>query len=231
MQLFFNPNIETELTLEKEEHIHATKVLRKKEGDILSVMDGKGGLFTCEIVQVSSKKCFVRIVNKQTFEKKNNLHIGIAPTKNNNRMEWFLEKATEIGISEITPLLCSRSERKVIKNERMNKIILAAAKQSKSFHVPVLHDMVSFSSFVQQTKSNQKFIAHCEEDFEKKLLYNQNLVRNEPTLVLIGPEGDFTPEEIKQAKSLEYNELSLGESRLRTETAGIITCAHYQLTP
>ena len=229
MQLFFNPNIESDLFLEKEEHIHATKVLRKKEGDILSVMDGKGGLFECKLIQISSKKSLVEILGSKKFDKTNRLHIGIAPTKNNNRMEWFLEKATEIGISEITPLLCSRSERKVLKNERMEKIILAAAKQSKSFHVPVLNEMISFSSFVKKVESKQKFVAHCEEDSEKKTLHNHNLLNTESTVILIGPEGDFTAKEIEEAKSHNFEELSLGESRLRTETAAMVACAYYNL--
>ena len=229
MQLFFNPNIESDLFLEKEEHIHATKVLRKKEGDILSVMDGKGGLFECKLIQISSKKSLVEILESKKFDKTNRLHIGIAPTKNNNRMEWFLEKATEIGISEITPLLCSRSERKVLKNERMHKIILAAAKQSKSFHVPVLNEMISFSSFVKKVESKQKFVAHCEEDSEKKTLHNHNLLNTESTVILIGPEGDFTAKEIEEAKSHNFEELSLGESRLRTETAAMVACAYYNL--
>lgn len=229
MQLFFNPNIESDLFLEKEEHFHATKVLRKKEGDILSVMDGKGGLFECKLIQISSKKSLVEILGSKKFDKTNRLHIGIAPTKNNNRMEWFLEKATEIGISEITPLLCSRSERKVLKNERMHKIILAAAKQSKSFHVPVLNEMISFSSFVKKVESKQKFVAHCEEDSEKKTLHNHNLLNTESTVILIGPEGDFTAKEIEEAKSHNFEELSLGESRLRTETAAMVACAYYNL--
>lgn len=229
MQLFFNPNIESDLFLEKEEHFHATKVLRKKEGDILSVMDGKGGLFECKLIQISSKKSLVEILESKKFDKTNRLHIGIAPTKNNNRMEWFLEKATEIGISEITPLLCSRSERKVLKNERMHKIILAAAKQSKSFHVPVLNEMISFSSFVKKVESKQKFVAHCEEDSEKKTLHNHNLLNTESTVILIGPEGDFTAKEIEEAKSHNFEELSLGESRLRTETAAMVACAYYNL--
>ncbi len=229
MQLFFNPNIESDLFLEKEEHIHATKVLRKIEGDILSVMDGKGGLFECKLIQISSKKSLLEILGSKKFDKTNRLHIGIAPTKNNNRMEWFLEKATEIGISEITPLLCSRSERKVLKNERMDKIILAAAKQSKSFHVPVLNEMISFSSFVKKVESKQKFVAHCEEDSEKKTLHNHNLLNTESTVILIGPEGDFTAKEIEEAKSHNFEELSLGESRLRTETAAMVACAYYNL--
>lgn len=229
MQLFFNSNIETDLFLEKEEHTHATKVLRKKEGDTISVMNGKGGLFQCKIVQISSKKTQVEIMKSKQFDNTNKLHIGIAPTKNNNRMEWFLEKSTEIGIGEITPLLCSRSERKVLKNERMEKIILAAAKQSKSFHVPILNDMTSLSSFLRNTEGKQKYIAHCEEGSDKKMLQDYKPTNSEPTFVLIGPEGDFTEKEIQEAKSNGYNELSLGESRLRTETAAMVACVHYNL--
>ena len=230
MQLFYNPNIENDLTLEKEEHTHATKVLRKKEGDILFVLDGNGGLFECELIQISSKKSLVKILNKQRFDKTNLLHIAIAPTKNNNRMEWFLEKATEIGVSEITPILCSRSERKVLKNDRMEKIILAAAKQSKSFYVPVLNEMIPLSNFLKKTESSQKFVAHCEEGSEKKMLLNHSLNKKNSTVILIGPEGDFTTKEIQEAKENSFEELSLGDSRLRTETAAIVACTHYNLT-
>ena len=161
MQLFYNPNIESELILEREEHTHASKVLRKQAGDVIFVMNGKGDLFKCELTQINSKKSQLRIIDKQSFPKKNKLHLAIAPTKNNNRMEFFLEKATEIGVKEITPILCDRSERKVIKAERMEKIILSAAKQSKSFHLPKFNPMISLGQFIKDQKDNQLFIAHC----------------------------------------------------------------------
>lgn len=229
MQLFYNPTIETDLTLEKQEHTHATKVLRKQVGDVIWILNGKGDLFECELIQIGSKKSHVTIKNKQSFDKKNNLHIAIAPTKNNNRMEFFMEKATEIGISEITPILCERSERKVLKAERMEKIITSAAKQSKSFHFPVLNPMISFSELIKKSPSTQKFVAHCEEDGEKKNLLEYSPKSSESTLILIGPEGDFSVKEIKKAKEAGIKELSLGETRLRTETAAIVACTHYNL--
>ncbi len=231
MQLFYNPTIESDLFLEKEEHIHATKVLRKKEGDTLFVMDGKGGLFECLLTQIASKKSTVSIIKHQQFNKENHLHIAIAPTKNNNRMEWFLEKATEIGIAEITPLLCARSERKVIKKDRMEKIILAAAKQSKSYFLPQLHEIISFKKFVESCEANNLFIAHCEEESEKKTLLNYSSEKRNTTIILIGPEGDFTSDEITIAKNNHFLELSLGESRLRTETAAVVTAVHYNMLP
>ena len=230
MQLFYNPNIETELTLDREEHTHATKVLRKQVGDFIWVMNGTGDLFECELIQIGSKKSHLKIKSKNSFSKTNNLHIAIAPTKNNNRMEFFLEKVTEIGIAEITPILCERSERKVLKAERMEKIIISAGKQSKSFHLPTLNPMTSLKEFIIKQTYQQKFIAHCEEEGEKKILLDYNLKSSEPTLILIGPEGDFTKKEIQLTKEGGYKELSLGGTRLRTETAGVVACTHYSLT-
>ncbi|MEN8929454.1 MAG: 16S rRNA (uracil(1498)-N(3))-methyltransferase [Flavobacteriales bacterium] len=229
MQLFYNPTIETDLFLEKEEHVHASKVLRKKNGDSIFVMNGKGDLFQCKIEEISSKKTLISITDKKIFQKTNNLHIAIAPTKNNNRIEFFLEKATEIGISKITPILCDRSERKVIKNERMAKIILSAAKQSNSFYVPILNEMISLSQFLKENKSAHNFIAHCEDEDTKTDLFSRNLEKNSIITILIGPEGDFTSKEIELAKTKNFKELSLGESRLRTETAGIVAATHYNL--
>mgnify|MGYP000619168471 CR=1 FL=1 len=229
MQLFYNPTIENDLILEKEENTHAIKVLRKQTGDIVHIINGNGDLFECELTQIGNKKSHVSIVSKTTTAKKNNLHIAIAPTKNNNRIEFFLEKATEIGISEITPLLCDRSERKVLKNERMEKIILSAAKQSKNLWIPKLNPMQSLDSFLNQEKGNQKFIAHCEEEEEKGNLLTYDINKSDPCIILIGPEGDFTKKEIEKAKKNDFNELSLGKSRLRTETAAIVACTHYNL--
>jgi len=227
MQLFYSQNLEETLCLDKEESTHAAKVLRKKNGDKIMVMNGVGDLFTCEITEISQKKCFVRIENKQSFSKTNKLHIAIAPTKNNNRFEFFLEKATEIGISEITPILCSNSERKVLKTERMEKIILSASKQSKCFHLPKLNEMISYKSFIVNVNSDIKLIAHCEDEKNKKSISNFEIDKEKSVLILIGPEGDFSPKEIELAKENNFQELSLGESRLRTETAGIVSCVLY----
>ena len=230
MQLFFNPTIEKDHTLEKEEHTHATKVLRKQVGDLLWIMNGKGDLFECEITQIGSKKTHVSIKTKQSFSKKNNLHIAIAPTKNNNRMEFFLEKGTEIGIAEITPIICERSERKILKVDRMEKILVSAGKQSKCFNLPIINPMISLKELLKNTSSDKKYIAHCEENGSKKNLLDYAPSRTESILILIGPEGDFTSKEIELAKEQGFHELSLGETRLRTETAAIVACTHYTLT-
>ena len=147
------------------------------------------------------------------------MHIAIAPTKNMDRFEWFLEKATEIGIDEITPIICSRSERKVIKTERCNRILLSAMKQSLKFHVPKLNEAISLNDFIKQDFEGTKYIAHCEEGNKTELKEKKKEKR---TLMLIGPEGDFSPTEIEMVLQYQFKAVSLGTSRLRTETAGII---------
>ncbi len=225
MQLFYNSNItssDQQFTFDKVESRHIVKVLRKKEGDFLNITNGNGFLFTAKIDIASEKKCTVTIT--KVIEKNNprpyKLHIGIAPTKNNDRFEWFLEKATEIGIDEITPLICERSERKVLKLDRMQKIIESASKQSLKYHFPVLHEPISFKDFVNKTRHTNSFIAHCENN-EKEALHTQ-LIKASDTTILIGPEGDFSLSEIQIALKKGYLPVHLGESRLRTETAGIV---------
>jgi 16S rRNA (uracil1498-N3)-methyltransferase len=221
MQLFYLENPKDEIILSVEESKHATKVLRKKEGDILNFTDGKGNIYKAEITLADSRKCRLKIVSSDQKEKHHNyhLHIAIAATKNMYRFEWFLEKATEIGIDEITPIICSRSERKVIKTERCNRILLSAMKQSLKFHVPKLNKAISLNDFIKQDYEGTKYIAHCE-DGEKKELKTVN--KTEKTIILIGPEGDFSPNEIELALQNQFKAVSLGTSRLRTETAGII---------
>ena len=221
MQLFYLENPKNEIILSAEESKHATKVLRKKEGDILNFTDGKGAFYKAEITIADSRKCRLKVVSTEKKEKRHNyhLHIAIAPTKNMDRFEWFLEKATEIGIDEITPIICSRSERKVIKTERCNRILLSAMKQSLKFHVPKLNEAISLNDFIKQDYGGTKYIAHCE-DGEKKELKTVN--KTEKTLILIGPEGDFTQKEIDLVLQNKFKEVSLGTSRLRTETAGIV---------
>jgi len=221
MQLFYLENPENEIILSSEESKHATKVLRKKEGDVLDFTDGKGNFYKAEITVADSRKCRLQIVSSEQKEKQHNyhLHIAIAPTKNMDRFEWFLEKATEIGIDEITPIICNHSERKVIKTERCNKILLSAMKQSLKFHLPKLNEAISFNEFIKQNFEASKYIAHCEKS-EKLELKNEKL--EEKTLILIGPEGDFSPTEIEMALQNQFKAVSLSTSRLRTETAGII---------
>ena len=227
MQLFYNPNID-ELTesfiFDKEESKHIIKVLRKKDGDILYVTNGAGYLFECEITLASDNKCTVKINSLEKKEaSKSHLHLAVAPTKMNDRFEWFLEKATEIGIQEITPIICDRSERKVINKERFDKIVLSALKQCNELYLPKLNEAVTFKEFIskQQNKGLQ-LIAHCEETDKKTL--KSVLKTNEDVTLLIGPEGDFSTKEIALALENNYIPVSLGNTRLRTETAAVVAC-------
>ncbi|WP_010134073.1 16S rRNA (uracil(1498)-N(3))-methyltransferase [Ochrovirga pacifica] len=225
MILTISENIQpkdTTFTFDKDESRHLIKVLRKKEGDLIYVTDGKGNLYTTSIVVANDKKCNV-LVEQVTYKNKNRpyyLHIAIAPTKLNDRYEWFLEKAVEIGIDEITPIICANSERKVIKTERMKKIIHAAVKQSLQCYVPKLNDAIPLEQFLTQQTATQKFIAHCEDEEQKQYLH-KTATPNQDVLVLIGPEGDFSSAEIQKAKTQNYTPITLGQNRLRTETAGV----------
>jgi len=221
MQLFYLENPRDEIILSTEESKHTTKVLRKKEGDILNFTDGKGNLFIAEILIADSKKTKVQVVKREKKDKQHNyyLHIAIAPTKNMDRFEWFLEKSAEIGIDEITPIICNRSERKAIKTERCNRILLSAMKQSLKFHKTKLNEAISLKECLKQDFEGNKYIAHCD-DSEKIELKNERTKKR--TLILIGPEGDFSPNEIEIALQNQFKAVSLGNSRLRTETAGIV---------
>ena len=221
MQLFFIENPESEIVLSKEESKHATKVLRKKEGDILNFTDGKGGFYRAEITEADTKNCKLQIISSEQKPKQHNyhLHIAIAPTKNMDRYEWFLEKATEIGIDEITPIICDHSERKVLKTERCNRIMLSAIKQSLKFHLPKLNEAIILKDFLEKDFEGHKYIAHCE-DGEKTELRKEKKANK--TTILIGPEGDFSRAEIEIALQNQFNAVSLGKSRLRTETAGLV---------
>jgi 16S rRNA (uracil1498-N3)-methyltransferase len=221
MQLFYIQNPESEIILSAEESKHATKVLRKKEGDILNFTDGKGYFYKAKITVADTRKCRLEIISSEQKEKQHNyhLHIAIAPTKNMDRFEWFLEKATEIGIDEITPIICHHSERKAIKTERCNRILLSAMKQSLKFHLPKLNEVISLNDFIKQDFEGNKYIAHCEEGNKTELKENKKEKR---ILILIGPEGDFSPTEIEMALQNQFKAVSLSTSRLRTETAGII---------
>lgn len=226
MQLFYNPFIDEtteKFTFNREESKHIIKVLRKKDKDKLFVTNGLGYLFTTEITLSSDSKCSVQILE---FEKKPtapyHLHLAVAPTKMNDRYEWFLEKATEIGIQEITPIICDRSERRVINTDRFEKIIQTAMKQSKGLYLPKLNPAIAFKEFIHQKKSELNFIAHCEETDKKTL--KSVLQANKSISLLIGPEGDFSEKEIGLALEQKYIPISLGTSRLRTETAAIVAC-------
>lgn len=225
MQLFYNSEISTatkQLVFDKIESKHIVRVLRKKENDVLKITNGKGYLFDAKISFASDKKCMADIIAITKKEKPWNyyLHIAIAPTKNNDRIEWFLEKATEIGIDEITPIICANSERRIIKLDRFEKIIQSAMKQSLKFILPKLNAPVKFNEFIQQDFDGTRCIAHCED--QDKNLLKKVVVPSEKVTLLIGPEGDFSTDEIQKALAKKWTPISLGESRLRTETAALV---------
>lgn len=228
MNIFIATINHTIAELTSEESWHCTKVLRFKAGDEIGVIDGKGNFYEAKLSTVNEKKCLAnitfgpRIQNKHPYY----LHLAIAPTKNIDRMEWLVEKAIEIGIDEITFLRCKNSERTVIKEDRLIKIAESAVKQSLQAFIPKINSLTAFSD-VLKINSNLKFIAHCEEE-NKKHLKSFDL-KNKNSLVLIGPEGDFSSEEIALAKQNNFSEISLGENRLRTETAGIYVCNVFAL--
>lgn len=226
MQLFFNETIslnDTEIIFPKEESKHIVKVLRKTIDDVVYITNGKGILFTAKILLATPNKCIAQIVEKKEQPKPElHIHLAVAPTKMNDRYEWFLEKATEIGIQEITPIICDHSERKVVKIERYQKIIQTAAKQCLRFHFPKINEPIKFKDFINVPKNETLLIAHCEET-ERKSLKNllQHTKSNQFTL-LIGPEGDFSTTEIELAKANNYTPVTLGNTRLRTETAAVV---------
>lgn len=225
MTIFYAPDILHEPILPEEESAHAIRVLRMQAGDEVLIVDGAGGLFRAEISSAHQKRCEVRIIEQlQDFNQRDfKIHIAIAPTKNIERFEWFIEKVTEIGVDEITPLLTRFSERKIIKPERLQKIIISASKQSQKASFPVLNPLVSFDDFIKGELPADRFIAHCYKE-EKNLLKNAYSKSND-ALILIGPEGDFSTEEVENALSIGFKPVSLGDSRLRTETAGLVACA------
>ncbi len=227
MQLFYNPQISTNtknFTFDKNESKHIIRVLRKKEGDQLFITNGNGYLFNAELIAANGRKCTIQIISYEKKPKEWNytLHIAMAPTKLNDRFKWFLEKATEIGIDEITPIICENSERKMVKIERLEKILISAMKQSLKYQLPKLNAAINFSDFIRNNVDGKKLIAHCENT-TKKTIKSQLKSQNKIT-VLIGPEGDFSSKEISLALHHKYIPLSLGKSRLRTETAGVVVC-------
>jgi len=221
MALFYaqNPSLNF---LPEEESQHAVKVLRLQSGEVIEIVDGVGGFYKAVITNPHHKHCGFEVVEQKIgFGKRGyKLHVAIAPTKNIERLEWFIEKATEIGIDEITPVICCFSERKIVKEERLEKIIVSAAKQSLKAYFPKLNPPCAFAELVKNNQTTQKFIAHCYTD--DKRLFQTEIVKGSDVLVLIGPEGDFSREEVEMAISCGFIPVSLGESRLRTETAGVV---------
>ncbi|ARN76981.1 16S rRNA (uracil(1498)-N(3))-methyltransferase [Nonlabens spongiae] len=230
MQLFYYdiPSAQsTKLELEKQDSRHLTKVLRKKSGDTFHVTDGKGNLFDATLGLVTSNRCEIDLAfAKAEPPPSPSLHIAIAPTKMNDRMEWFLEKATEIGVSTISPIICQRSERKKINHDRFQRIITSALQQSAQLWMPELKDQQSFDQFVKNHDAQQKFMAHCMDGTEGYL--GSQLEMGSDTIIMIGPEGDFTPDEWKMAITMGFESVNLGNTRLRTETAGVYTATIFQ---
>jgi 16S rRNA (uracil1498-N3)-methyltransferase len=224
MQLFYTPYIDTSVyTLNQEESLHCMRVLRLGEGDEIFLTDGKGVMFKSVIIGNNPKHCQVKVIESfRDYEKRNyHLHIAIAPTKNIDRIEWFLEKATEIGIDEITPLICIHSERRTVNAERLNKVIIAAMKQSLKAYLPKLNKETKIEEFIRQQTTSSKFIGYCSGDTQKlKDMYKSG----NDAVILIGPEGDFSEGEVMKAKENGFIPIILGNSRYRTETAALVAC-------
>jgi len=227
MQIFYTPDITLPTyQLNEEESKHAVRVLRLKEGDVIQLIDGKGGFYEGEISLANSKACEVNIIKEEKeYGKRNHyLHIAISPTKNIERIEWFLEKATEIGIDEVTFLETKNTERTKVKLERLEKVIVSAAKQSIKAYLPKLNDLTSYKTFIKEYSSSkeEKYIAHCFET--EKVELKASYKSGEKVTILIGPEGDFSREEVEYANKNGFVSLTLGTSRLRTETAALKAC-------
>jgi len=226
MQLFYAPDLTPPLhTLSEEESKHCIRVLRLGCGDRLHLTDGRGSLYHCEIVDADPRRCTVRVAEvEEEFERRPyRLTMAVAPTKNIDRFEWFLEKATEVGVDEIVPIETARSERRTIKREREEKVLTAAVKQSLKAYHPVLHDIIPFKKLVETPFAGRRMIAHCDapQSPAGKLFLPSAIEKTENVMILIGPEGDFSPEEITFALANGFEEITLGTQRLRTETAAV----------
>lgn len=224
MHLFYTPDISGNIyTLSEEESHHCTKALRLKKDSVIHLTDGKGNLYKCIIIADDHKRCTVRIEETiKEFGKRNfAIHLAVAPTKNTDRFEWFLEKATEIGIDEITPLICEHSERTKFKTDRFQKVIISAMKQSLKACLPKLNEPCTFAELLKKDFKEEKFIAsYHENNSSLKALYT----KGKDVLLLIGPEGDFSTKEIDSAKECNFTAVNLGDSRLRIETAAVVAC-------
>lgn len=227
MALFYAPDITDNWELPEEEAAHSIRVLRLSVGSEIEITDGKGHFYKAEISSIAGKHCYVQA--KETIEQpkgwQGRVHIAIAPTKNIDRIEWMVEKAVEIGLDEITFLNCRFSERKVVKTDRIERIVVSAMKQSLKPFKTQVNELVDFKKFIAQPTEGAKYIAHCYDG--EKLLLKDALQAGEDATVLIGPEGDFSPEEVELAIKAGYRPVSLGNSRLRTETAGLVACHTY----
>jgi 16S rRNA (uracil1498-N3)-methyltransferase len=228
MHIFYSNSIQEKIvTLSPDESAHCARVLRLNAGDVVHVIDGKGGLFEAKIEKADARACLLKIIRllPSAPARNYNIHIAISPTKQIDRFEWFVEKAVEIGVDTITPLLCQRSERRVLKAERLHKLIISTMKQAMVSRLPVLHELTCFDDFTGSFLPSLPncFIAHCHES--DRLPLNLAIVPNKDITILIGPEGDFSSEEVMQAIKFNFLPVSLGSNRLRTETAGMVACS------
>lgn len=229
MALFYVPDIADKWELSEEEAAHALRVLRLTVGSKLEITDGCGNLYVTEVASIAGKRCYVQPVEPVAKPKNWNgsFHLAIAPTKNMDRIEWLAEKATEVGLDSITFLNCRFSERKVIKTERVERIVVSAMKQSLKYSKPLVGEMIGFKDFVMAERPGAKYIAHCYDS--ERVLLKDVLPLGEEVTLLVGPEGDFSPEEVDMAIKAGYKPVSLGSSRLRTETAGLVGCHTFML--
>ena len=231
---FYVPDAASTNELPAEEATHALRVLRLQNGDDMYLMDGRGNFYHAEVSLATHKKCLYTIKENLPQQKtwRGHIHLAIAPTKNIDRMEWLAEKATEIGFDELSFLHCSFSERKVLRADRIEKIVVSAAKQSRKPWMPQVNALESFKDFITSPREGRKFIAHCYEEIEKKDFFNEIMgdQKNEQITVLVGPEGDFSIDEVRLAMAQGYESISLGESRLRTETAGLMAVTMAQIS-
>ena len=232
-RFFYVPDAEKLTELPAEEANHAIKVLRLKEGDELMLMDGKGSFYRAEVTLVSNHHCMYRIVERQPQQPQweGHVHLAIAPTKMNDRIEWMAEKATEVGIDELSFLNCQFSERRNLKTERIKKIVVAAVKQSHKAWMPVVNELEPFRQFISRQSSGHRYIAHCYNEVPRVNLFDElcRLDASENALVLVGPEGDFSIDEVRYAVSQGFVSVDLGKSRLCTETAGLSAVMMMQL--
>jgi 16S rRNA (uracil1498-N3)-methyltransferase len=232
MQVFYTPGISGKFaTLPSEESRHCINVMRFSFSDTIHLIDGRGGFYKALIIKPDPRACEVEITEYQAdFNKRScRLHLAVAPTKQIDRFEWLLEKAVECGVDEITPVRCQRSERKEIKTERLEKLIIASMKQAIVAEKPRLNEMIPYPQFIRSssTTNPDKFIAYCTDQRNK--LLKDDLVRGRDAILLIGPEGDFAPDEIQLALASGYTPVSLGTSRLRTETAALAGCVVFSM--
>lgn len=224
MRLFYQPNIDAgEVFLDTDESGHCIKVLRLKQGDFIHVTDGKGTIYTCRLTKADPRKSLFEIVKSKSEPTKDYfVHIAIAPTKSPDRLEWFVEKSVELGIDKISPILCSQSERKTLRTDRLHRKAVGAMKQSLKSRTPEISALTSLSDLLTDHSETRKYIA-CINDLPKPHLLNL-AKKGGKYLILIGPEGDFSDEEVSRATSLGFQPVSLGNNRLRTETAGLVAC-------